>query len=320
MKFTKKQFKRFSALVGAVSLSVVFGVGHLLAYNENLDTTPVITVPVLKTYNFDSQFSNTVVGEFCVYEDYPFNLEYGNSVYTDNFMRVAYYTVDDEFATDLYFYLSSSFIPLNPVGDTIVLSRLEQILGYTDTLTSLSWTIDIDITGQGGSAIFGYDIDYVINNTDNRTYSSFTSLEDKFQHLPDDTRFDISHTEDTGTLKLCFQLLEQLSTSYNNAYQEGVNYVLNNSTFYGLYTQTQYLAYGNSEYYRGLGNASNVLSIGEFAREIFRSPISMFQNAFNFVLPLPDGTSLNVGGILTFFLTIGIALTIVNLIMKIGGH
>ena len=48
MKFTKKHFKRFSALVGAVSLSFAFGIGYLIANNEKIDYTPVISVPVVK--------------------------------------------------------------------------------------------------------------------------------------------------------------------------------------------------------------------------------------------------------------------------------
>lgn len=314
MKFTKKQFKSFSALVGAISLSVAFGVGHLIASNDKIDSTPVITVPVF-VYEYNTDFNNNIAGQFCVYTDYYFSMQVPDGYIDDNYVRMAYYTVDDEFACDMYICFSNSFTFLS--GDYIVLSRLEQILGVTENLSSLSWNLELEVTEEVNPRLV-YNINFTVNGV-LRSYTSYTTLVDKVSPLPRDDIFDFSEVEDVDTLKLCFQLLDTLKNNENTAYQEGIQYVLSHLNEYGLYNESQYLAYGVEQYYLGRGDAGNVLSIGELVREIFRAPISMFANSFNFVLPLPDGQNLNVGGILTFFLTIGIALTIVNLIMKIGG-
>lgn len=314
MKFTKKQFKSFSALVGAISLSATFGIGHLIANNEKIDNVNVITVPVF-AYEYNTDFNNNIVGEYCIYTDYDFTLQVLNDFYTGNYVRMAYYTVDDEFACDMYICFSDRFTFLS--GDYIVLSRLEQILGVTENLTTLSWHLELEVTDEVNPRLI-YNINFTVNGV-LRSYTSYTTLADKVSPLPREDVLEFNEVEDVNTLKLCFQLLESLKNNENTAYQEGIQYVLSHLNEFGLYNESEYFAYGAEQYNLGRGDAGNVLSIGELVREIFRAPISMFANAFNFVLPLPDGQNLNVGGILTFFLTIGIALTIVNLIMKIGG-
>ena len=307
MKFTKKHFKRFSALVGAVSLSFAFGIGYLIANNEKIDYTPVISVPVVKpdmsiTYNNGNpvqidlstalivDFTETHTGNYSnSIIDLTFTYDNNcSSILTLGYNLVSPLVTDDFFTADLSFNYSSFYTNEEYTPDLKIYYHLYAYEG----------------DGVDCIDIYAEDIFY-------RTYQSTTSY------------FESGNVDITFYVIVPFDLIQYVFNSdsiYSNGFNDGQNFVLTHLEDYDLFTQTEYLEYGQEQYYLGLGASGNVLSLGEFAREIFRAPISMFKNAFNFVLPLPDGTTLNVGGILTFFLTIGIALTIVNLIMKIGGH
>lgn len=121
-------------------------------------------------------------------------------------------------------------------------------------------------------------------------------------------------------------LVNQLNYSISliNSYQQGVNAVLNNPHDYDLYTYQEYLLYGQSRYTAGVnaGSSNDVLSMSGVMETIFASPITMFKSIFGssaFTWVMPNGQTLDLGGLMTFFLTIGIALAVVRLIMKIGG-
>lgn len=105
---------------------------------------------------------------------------------------------------------------------------------------------------------------------------------------------------------------------YNDGTDNGINYVLTHLREYNLYTEQEYYAYGQSEYDRGFNTSTEILSIGGLAREIFKSPITMFQGIFNWSLVLPNGETINVLPIMTFLLTIGIALAVIRLITRLG--
>lgn len=112
------------------------------------------------------------------------------------------------------------------------------------------------------------------------------------------------------------------SQGYTAGYSDGVNYVLQHPTQFDLYDYASYLAYGQSRYNAGLEAGSNVLSLSGVMNSIFTAPISMFMQIFRsgaFVWTMPTGEVLDLGGLMTFFLTIGIALAVVRLIMKVGG-
>ena len=112
------------------------------------------------------------------------------------------------------------------------------------------------------------------------------------------------------------------STNSLNNYQNGINEVLAHPSDYGLYTLQEYLNYGIAQYNQGLEDGSNVLSMSGVMNSIFSAPITMFMQIFNsapFTWTMPTGEVLDIGGLMTFFLTIGIALAIVKLIMRVGG-
>lgn len=112
------------------------------------------------------------------------------------------------------------------------------------------------------------------------------------------------------------------SEGYAIGYEDGKLYVLDNSNDFNLYTYTEYLAYGQSRYNQGLNDGQNTLSMSGVMETIFTAPIKMFMQIFNssaWRWTMPTGEVLDLGGLMTFFLTIGIALAIVRLIMKVGG-
>lgn len=310
MKFTKKQFKRFNALVGAVSLSVAFGVGHLIASNEKIDSTPVITVPMFAVSPNDISFEqndfNTIHIDYYFYK----SISLGNFTLNAN--------------NDLDFYNNQN----NHLICAWTYTR--NAYGSDDTLTN-SYTFDLGVIHEWDNDFYlemYFNCPIPLINQDHRLTMYFSLTVEEYTYSYAFTDF-YNYSSDIGNSEGNVYFADDTLSSelFNFAYidvlesnSSALQYVLTHLEDYDLYTESQYLAYGNAQYQLGRGDAGNVLSLGEFAREIFRAPISMFKNAFNFVLPLPDGTTLNVGGILTFFLTIGIALTIVNLIMKIGGH
>lgn len=109
---------------------------------------------------------------------------------------------------------------------------------------------------------------------------------------------------------------------YAIGYDDGKNYVLGHSDEFNLYSYAQYLAYGQSRYNQGLNDGQNTLSMSGVMETIFTAPIKMFMQIFNssaWRWTMPTGEVLDLGGLMTFFLTIGIALAVVRLIMKVGG-
>lgn len=111
------------------------------------------------------------------------------------------------------------------------------------------------------------------------------------------------------------------SNGYNQGFTDGTNDVLSNPNNYDLVTYADYLAYGQAQYNQGLEAGSNVLSMSGVMNAIFTAPISMFAQIFRsgaFVWTMPTGEVLDLGGLMTFFLTIGIALAVVRLILKVG--
>lgn len=134
-----------------------------------------------------------------------------------------------------------------------------------------------------------------------------------------------------ASLNVDFQLISGLSdvnfsngysNGYSDGYNDGKNYVLNNPTEFNLYDYASYLAYGQSKYNEGVDTSANLLSLSGVMNTIFTAPINMFMSIFRsgaFVWTMPTGEVLDLGGLMTFFLTIGIALAIVRLIMKVGG-
>lgn len=137
--------------------------------------------------------------------------------------------------------------------------------------------------------------------------------------LDDFTNYPVLiHQSRTGSFLLnAIALLNGSPQSYQQGVNYGIQYVLQHLSEYNLYSQQDYYAYGLSEYNRGLSAGADTLSLGGFVAEIFKAPVTMFKGIFNWELPLPDGYHLNVLPIMTFLLTIGIALAVVNLILKI---
>lgn len=314
-------------MVGALFLTVGFGVGHLIAKNEKVDLTPVITVPVELLPSKTTTFTNIDITDSSV-RSISFETNNTNSGYALH----CYYDLDfqnDSLTVSYYIRLFSTIIYTSSTSSNILASYDTDL--DIRLMKDFDVAVDLTCTGSNGSYsystvvwfFYGYENAYMgamqnVRLTDldaSWTYSSSVTnslrIDGDSVSMPFLVYINDYFTSSNETYQL----------GYNDGYNAGILNVLNNLSSYNLYDETTYLAYGQSEYQRGYdAHASvNVLSVSAMIREIFRAPVSMFQNAFNFVLPLPDGTSLNVGGILTFFLTIGIALTIVSLISKIGG-
>lgn len=310
MKFTKKQFKRVSALVGAISLCVAFGIGNLIVNNEKIDNVPVVTVPMYAISPSDIAFEQNDFNT--IHIDYNFykSIALGNfSLYANN---------------DLDFYNNQN-------------NHLVCIWTYTrnaydsDDILTNTYTFDLGVIQEWDNDFylemyFSCPIPQV-NRPHALSMYLYLSVEEYTYNYAFNDYY--AYSSDIGSSEGNIYFAEDYLSSelFNFAYFDvlesnsvGLQYILSHLDEFGLYTESQYYAYGDAQYQLGRETVGDVLSLGQFVREIFRAPISMFKNAFNFTLPLPDGSTLNVGGILTFFLTIGIALTIVNLIFKIGGH
>lgn len=316
MKFTKERFKTIAKSIGAFAFVVAFGVGHLIASNDldHVDNSPVITVPVVKADNVLSPTDVTDDGLGYATIEYSFTTSY------------VWRSVTYNLGSTIQFYLLNGDLYLNATHIYYDLLTLEQKI----------WTNDLNL---GAYSNYTYDITLnlsyrmdipQIDNDWNFQISTVCYVQNQVNNLLCNNYYNYDvisgYFEPTSYVndyisKEFFQFIFVTYPTLPSTYrQQGIDYVLSHLSEYNLYTSEQYLQYGQDQYNLGLNNSANVLSVSGMIREIFRAPISMFQNAFNFTLPLPDGTSLNVGGILTFFLTIGIALTIVSLISKIGGH
>lgn len=286
----------------AVSMCSFFGVGHIIAKNDKVDVTPVITVPVTPNIN-----RLITVSSFDISSDsYSVNYDISYILYSN---YVASY--------ELQFFVVSNNLTFNLLTSCGGVSSnfYDNNLGLLD-LNKDDITVEINLVVEEDEELNFYS-EVVVNG-----YYGFT-LEPEFRVEGLSGHYRIGVIDDVISikdLKQFFALLSESQQQFLLGYQNGVNYVLNNLDKYNLYTNSQYILYGQQQYQLGRESAAHALSVSGMIREIFRAPVSMFTNAFNFVLPLPDGTSLNVGGILTFFLTIGIALTIVGLISKIGGR
>lgn len=316
-------------MVGALLLTVGFGVGHLIAKNEKVDLTPVITVPVELLPSKTTTFTNIDITSSAV-NSISFETNNTNSGYALH----CYYDLDfvnDSLTVSYYIRLYSTIIYTSSTSSNILASydTVLDIRLMKDFDVSVSLTATLRPNGSYSYStevwfFYGYENAYMGAMQNVR----LTDLDASFTFFSVGSNSSLAIEGDRVSMPFLVYISDYFTSSnetyqlgYNEGYNAGILNVLNNLSSYNLYDETTYLAYGQSEYQRGYdAHASvNVLSVSAMIREIFRAPVSMFQNAFNFVLPLPDGTSLNVGGILTFFLTIGIALTIVSLISKIGG-
>lgn len=312
MKISKSILRRIKNIVLSVGFVSTFAFGHLIACNSShVDNTPVITVPI--------QQPNFLMT--------PDEIDYNDGEYSCFY---SYYFSD---TVDSYTYSRSLNIETSYTGGLlrfyIAFDRTDILTGdyirgqsHTFDLGNLENTTDIVVNcyyfssvimfnGVATSSLLNYRVEVSYKNQ-----TQYYVFDDIYQYsevgpLPFLTTYDLKGEVISKSF---------IDFVYNGSFNNGVDYVLNHLDEFNLYTYEQYLAYGQSEYYRGFNASEYTLSFSAFIREIFRSPITMFQNAFNFNLPLGNGEVINVGGILTFFLTIGIALTIVQLILKVGGH
>lgn len=193
--------------------------------------------------------------------------------------------------------------------------------GNIPSILSLSYTI-----GSSGDFLL-YDSSYITTANQSGNNDSYTSRFSKFWFYFDDAFGDNWIDLEfwcCGALDADYQ--EGYANGYTNGYisgyNDGQNYVLGHSDEFDLYTYAQYIAYGNLRYSQGLDDGGQVLSLSAVMNSIFTAPISMFMQIFRsgaFVWTMPTGEVLDLGGLMTFFLTIGIALAVVRLIMKVGG-
>lgn len=314
MKFTKKQFKTFFHKFSALSFICLFGVGHLIACNTPSDISkPVITVPV-NDINYvlspDDIYDNGL-GQLDI--QYNFSTTYSwNSVSYNLYSNLSFSVINDNLTLQVdHTYYDLSTLQQTTWQGELSLGSYEEFT--VDIVLRLSYRMDLPMIDEDYNFLITTQC-YVQNQVNNllcNNYYSRSAISGFFEpttYVNDSISYEF--------FQFAFITYPSLPATYR---QEGIDYVLNHLSDYDLYTYEQYIAYGQQQRELGRQESANVLSLGGFVREIFRAPISMFKNAFNFVLPLPDGTSLDVSGILTFFLTIGIALTIVSLITKIGG-
>lgn len=218
------------------------------------------------------------------------------------------YTSEGTASIGEYWFNSVSAIASNGQEELFEPSTRLEIQADTRTAVPLVWSIapsqnDINLQvgyqyHQGDDLVTGSLLDYDIDGGD-------------YPRLLDITR--------SGSYILNIDaLLGDNPSSYQQGVNYGIQYVLEHLSDYNLYTQSDYLQYGVAQYNLGFSAGHDALSLSGLVKEIFASPITMFKGIFNWTLVLPNGEVINVLPIMTFLLTIGIALAIVHLIMKIG--
>ena len=320
MKISKSIIRRIKNIVLSVGFVSTFAFGHLIACNsveKETDYTPVITVPIYHVHNVDK---TTYTPTNNIYYGVDMTLKPSDDDYLDinSPYTNPYYEIDLRYTFDTQgtysdFYVRSIELTYdnNNVTTTLDLSvtfsdNFDDILF---TQRSFNYWLSISsYTDSNDNDGYLYEMTIYVDNSSLVTFKYFARTDVNYGNIgfetwSSDILFDFPFTRGT----------------YQDGINVGIDTVLNNPNDYDLYTYNEYLAYGQSEYQRGFNASQNTLSFAGFVHEIFRSPITMFKDAFNFNLPLGNGEIINVGAILTFFLSIGIALTIVQLVLKIGG-
>ena len=307
MKISKSILRRLKNIVLSVGFVLTFAFGHLIACNSSqVDNTPVITVPIQQPLKVLSPTTINVNGDN-VNVFYLFN---GVQTLTSNYSL--------NWTLDFKLYASDSILFCN-VGNSYLISGANYgedestfNLGLLSSPTDLRFLCNYTL-----SALPSPSTHEILTLNVFLTYRNNTQTYSFTYHT-----YDANYgTSSSGLIddKVTSGFIDFMFNDYQSLFNNGVDSVLNNPNDYNLYTYNEYLAYGQSEYQRGFSASQNTLSFAGFVHEIFRSPITMFKDAFNFNLPLGNGEIINVGAILTFFLSIGIALTIVQLVLKIGG-
>lgn len=225
-------------------------------------------------------------------------------------MNTIFAPYQSSFHIALYFnYTSTGAVHLNElayIGTEInnVFYSYNVYIDYDDNyLVQMNYSFDKDNHGT----------DFSISYVNAGGTQPLTTIQDDDTFLPN---IPVG-SYNGGTLLNLRELLGDNPESYQQGVSYGIQYVLDHLADYGLYTTQQYLDYGAQQYAIGLENAGETLSLGGLIHEIFKAPITMFQGIFNWSITLPSGEVINVLPIMTFLLTIGIALAIVNLIMRI---
>ena len=309
MKISKSILKRLKNVVLSVGFMSTLAFGHLIACNsiqKEIDTTPVITVPIQQPLKALSPTIINVDGD---------NV---NVIYLFNGVETLNTDYSLIWTCDFKLYSSDNTLFCNVTNSYLISGANSGEKDYTFNLGIVSSPSDLTL-------VCNYSLSSIVVPSTAQTlnFNVFLTYRNNTQvYTFSYSTYGANYPNSNGALindKITSGFINFMFNNYQSLFNNGVDSVLSNPSDYDLYTLNEYLAYGQSEYQRGFSSASQTLSFSGFVREIFRSPISMFQNAFNFNLPLGNGEVINVGGILTFFLSIGIALTIVQLVLKIGG-
>lgn len=318
MKISKSILRRIKNIVLSVGFVSTFAFGYLIACNSShVDNTPVITMPVYHINNVDRTTYTTTNN---VYYGVDLTLKPNaddyldiNTPFTNPYYEIELrYTFDTEGNySDFYVRGIELSYDNNNVSTTLDLpvymhDNFDDLLFTEQSFTY--WLSITKYTDSDDNDGYLYEMTIYVNNESLNTLEYFA-------------RTDVDYGNigfETWSSEILFDFPFARGT-YQDGINVGIDTVLNNPSEYDLYTYNEYLAYGQSEYQRGFNASQNTLSFAGFVHEIFRSPITMFKDAFNFNLPLGNGEVISVGSILTFFLSIGIALTIVQLVLKIGG-
>lgn len=318
MKFTKDKFKDISNLVGASFVALSIGVGAFLPVDDiHLNKVPHM---ILKPYQVAITYDNTQPNFAYTYY---WRGEVNNDVFGGS-QTTLWKNNQIDVSGKIIVFSNSTF-------DNGRIDFYVDVVRYSEP--DYSGNIDFEIH-EFSTSNFSKSLDF--NSVNQWQINLELSLVQNFSYefdyallIPtsdDELPFGVG---DLVSLTLdeeyfgfyyhsSFSISISIPRTYDDGFNDGVNYVLQHLDNYDLYTADEYIKYGNEQYQLGIDHNKEILSFSGFIREIFRAPITMFKDSFNFVLPLPDGTSLNVSGILTFFLTIGIALVIINIISKIG--
>ena len=279
--------------------------------NENGDdVVPYISYSI--SHNAKSYYS---VGEvhFCFIEE-NFLDQHFNDVYLDYYGSYVSYSKSYMDVGD--FQYNSDYYNLLEFLTTL---SSDSVYSYS-TLYQYGYGGFINYNYQNKTLNVGLNFVFKVPSSNSwTTCSLFNTTYNNVTYLDEDVSYSFTNYTYLNSV-LSANL--NYSNNYINSYQNGVNDVINNPSDYDLYTLNEYLSYGNSKYNEGLEAGTNALSLSGVLNSIFSAPITMFMQIFNsapFVWTMPTGEVLDLGGLMTFLLTIGIALAIVRLIMKVGG-
>ena len=332
MKISKSILKRLKNIVLSFGFVSTFAFGHLIACNSSqVDNAPVITVPIVHAHNVVFDNVNVSDGQWS-YDNIKLTLSIDTdnmSYYANQYLKTASYTLQINYTEQgVSFYLTDFLFTYTYASEDYNVYNVETLPSsiYQSPYYALgdNSVYSINLLGfniEQDERYNYFDFNIYGANLDTNNNFSFSindvDIEDRL-NIPYSS-FDFSPSLEDTNLFSNYHLPYFTALDYTQIFNRGVSSVLLNPNEYDLYTLNQYLQYGSAEYQRGLTAGQNILSFSAFVNEIFRSPITIFKDAFNFSLPLGNGEVINVGAILTFFLSIGIALTIVQLVLKIGG-